>query len=320
MQTPSREEIISSHERIKPFIKETPLLHSEALDRILNCEIWVKCENEQVARAFKSRGAFNAVLQLKEAQLANGLVTHSSGNHAQSLAYAGKILGAKTYVVMPETAPQVKIEKVKALNAEISFCKNNPEARQAAADEIVARTGATFIHPFDNHNVICGQATVAKEIISKQPDLDVLIPPVGGGGLLSGTGLSAKYFASGLDVIAAEPEGALDAIKSFRTGQVEKADYVNTLADGLQTYLSPRTLHIIRDTVKDIRMAKESSIPLAMKMIHTHFGIWVEPSSAVTLAMLIDQKEEFEGKKLALILTGGNISTERAEEITSSVS
>jgi threonine dehydratase len=224
----------------------------------------------------------------------------------------------KTYVVMPETAPKLKVEKVKALGAEVTFCQNTPEARQAAADKIIRETGATFIHPFDNHQVICGQATVAKEILEELPETEIIIPPVGGGGLLSGSGISAGFYSEKCLVFAAEPEGAADAVKSFSTGKVEKADYVKTLADGLQTHLSERTLQLIRKTVEDVLLAKEASIPKAMELVKTFFDMYIEPSAAVPLTMLMDSREIFSGKKVVLIITGGNIEPSEAEVLIKS--
>lgn len=312
---PSKQEIDQAHELIKPFIHKTRLVKSDELNALLGCEIWLKCENEQVANAFKTRGALNAVLQLSQEEINRGLVTHSSGNHAQSLAYAGKMKEAKTFVVMPETAPVLKVEKVKSLGAKVTFCENNPEARQTAADQIIKETGATFIHPFDNHQVICGQATVAKEILEELPETDIIIPPVGGGGLLSGSGLSACFYSKKCMVFAAEPEGAADAVKSFSTGNVEKADYVKTLADGLQTHLSERTLQFIRKTVQAVLIAKESSIPKAMAMVKKYFDMYIEPSAAVPLAMLTDNQDIFKDKKVVLIITGGNIEPSLAAKM-----
>ncbi|KPM47143.1 threonine ammonia-lyase [Jiulongibacter sediminis] len=312
---PTKQEIDQTHELIKPFIHKTRLVRSEELNELLDCEIWLKCENEQVASAFKTRGALNAVLRVSEDEASSGLVTHSSGNHAQSLAYVGKMKQIKTYVVMPETAPKLKVEKVKSLGAELTFCQNTPEARQAAADKIMRETGTTFIHPFDNHQVICGQATVVKEILEELPETEIVIPPVGGGGLLSGSGLSAGFYSEKCLVFAAEPEGAADAVKSFSTGKVEKADYVKTFADGLQTHLSKRTLQLIRKSVEDVLLAKEASIPKAMELVKTFFDMYIEPSAAVPLAMLMDHKEIFSGKKVVLIITGGNIEPSEAEEL-----
>jgi len=308
-QIPSKQEIVDCHLRITPFINQTSLLKNEEIDQLLGCKVFFKCENEQKIGAFKARGGVNAVLQLSQSDIDKGLVTHSSGNHAQAIAYAGNLRNAKTWVVMPITAPTIKIEKVKALGAEVIFCENTPTDRQKGADEIVEKYGATFIHPFDNHAVISGQATVAKEIIESISDINVIIPPVGGGGLLSGTGLSAHYFGNNCAVFGAEPEGAADAIYSFETGKVEHAKFVKTIADGLQTHLSERTLNIIKKYVQGILLVSESEIIDAMKMVYRHLNIIIEPSAAVSFASLIKNKELFTGKKVALILTGGNLDT-----------
>ncbi|WP_341228502.1 threonine/serine dehydratase [uncultured Arcticibacterium sp.] len=304
---PSKQELIDSHERIKPYINKTSLLKNENINNLLGLEVYFKCENEQKIGAFKARGGLNAILLLSQEEIEKGLVTHSSGNHAQAVAYAGNIRKAKTWVVMPETAPNIKIQKVKELGAEVIFCKNTPHERQNAADKIVKEHGAIFIHPFDNHNVILGQATVAKEILEVIPDIDTIIPPVGGGGLLSGTGLSASYFSNKCTVYAAEPEGAADAILSFKSGNVEHAPYVKTIADGLQTHLSERTLEIIRAHVKDVFLVSEEEILEALNLIYKHLEIIIEPSAAVSFAALIKNKEQFKGKKVAIVLTGGNL-------------
>ncbi|AWW00688.1 threonine ammonia-lyase [Arcticibacterium luteifluviistationis] len=304
---PSKQELLDSHERIKPFINKTSLLTNEKINKQLGLEVYFKCENEQKIGAFKARGGINAILLLSQEEINKGLVTHSSGNHAQAVAYAGNIRKTKTWVVMPETAPSIKIKKVKELGAEVIFCKNTPHDRQTAADKIVSEHGAIFIHPFDNHNVIMGQATVAKEILEEIPEIDSIIPPVGGGGLLSGTGLSAAYFSKKCTVYAAEPEGAADAILSFKSGKVEHAPYVKTIADGLQTHLSERTLEIIRTYVKAVFLVSEEEILQALNLIYKHLKIIVEPSAAVSFAALIKHKDTFKGKKVAVVLTGGNL-------------
>lgn len=304
---PSKQELIDSHERIRPYIIKTSLVTNKEINRLLDLEVYFKCENEQKIGAFKARGGLNAILLLNQEEINKGLVTHSSGNHAQAVAFAGNIRKTKTWVVMPETAPKIKVQKVKALGAEVIFCKNTPHERQNAADKIAKEQGAVFIHPFDNHNVILGQATVAKEILEEMPDIDTIIPPVGGGGLLSGTGLSASYFSDKCTVYAAEPEGAADAVLSFKSGKVETAPYVKTIADGLQTHLSIRTLEIIRTHVKDVFLVSEEEILETLNLIYKHLKIIIEPSAAVSFAALIKHKEQFKGKKVAVVLTGGNL-------------
>lgn len=304
---PSKEEIISCDHRIRPFINRTPLVRNYTIDNLVGAEVWFKCENEQKIGAFKARGAVNAVLQLDSETLKKGLVTHSSGNHAQALAYAGNLMGAKAWIVMPDTAPKIKIDGVLSLGAEVIFCENTPTARQNTAMSLVDKYDATFIHPFDNHEVIIGQASVAKEILEEIPEMEVIIPPVGGGGLLSGTGLSAHYFGEKCSVYAGEPEGAADAIYSFKTGTVEHAKFVKTIADGLQTNLSERTLNIIKKYVKEVLLVSEEEILTAMNLIYQNLHIIIEPSAAVSFAALLRNKNKFTGKKVAVILTGGNL-------------
>ncbi len=311
---PSAQDIRNCHERIKPYIIQTPLKRSQEIDEYVGAEVWFKCENLQKVSAFKARGALNAVLQLSPEELNRGLVTHSSGNHAQALAFAGNIQGVKTWVVMPETAPKIKIDKVTSLGAKIIFCKNTPEERQKEADKIVTKHGATFVHPFDNDHVIIGQATVGKEILEEKPDIQAVIPPVGGGGLLSGTGLSAHYFGKDCKVYAAEPDGAADAIYSFETGRVEKAKFVNTIADGLQTHLSKRTLNLIRAHVENIFLVSDDEILHAMRLLNKHLNQAVEPSAAVSFAALIRNKAHFKNTKVGVILTGGNIDNQLKQE------
>ncbi len=304
-------EIEKAHERIKPFVLNTKLIHSEGFDEIAGCEVWLKCENEQKVKAFKARGATNAVLQLSENERAKGITTHSSGNHAQAIAYAASLVNSKAYVVMPENAPKVKIAGVESWNAEIIFCEATLEARESTVNQVIQKTGATFIHPFDNDAVIAGQATVSKEILEEKPDLYAILAPVGGGGLLSGTGLGCKYFSKNTKVYGTEPEGAADAIFSFRSGKVEKAKFIKTLADGLQTNLSERTLSIIKDSVDEILLVNEENIVKSMKLVKEHFGMWIEPSSAVAIAALLQNTEKFRGQKVAIIITGGNLDLEK---------
>lgn len=304
---PTKLDIMVSHERIKPYINRTPILTSDYLNELLGCEIFFKCENLQKIGAFKARGGFNAALSLDKTEIEKGICTHSSGNHAQAVALAAKTLGAKAYIVMPNNAPKPKINGVKELGAELIFCENNLEARENGVAEVMARTGATFIHPFDNYDVIAGQASTSKEILEEYPDLDAIFAPVGGGGLLSGTGLTAKYFSTKTKVYGCEPEGAADAILSFKSGNIETAPYVKTIADGLLTKLSTKTLGIIRDTITEIFTVSDEEILAAMKMIFERLKVVIEPSSAVPFAVLIKNKEKFRGQKVAVIFSGGNV-------------
>jgi threonine dehydratase len=309
---PNRENIQQAHELIAPFIHRTPIMTSSALNAISGAELYFKCENLQKIGAFKARGALNAVLSLPEQDRVSGIATHSSGNHAQAIAWAAAKVGTKAFIVMPDNSPLVKIKAVEGYGAEITFCKNTPEERESTVLQIVERTGATFIHPFNNYEVITGQATVAKELIEdSDPALDVIVAPVGGGGLLSGTALSARYFSPGTKVYAAEPEGAADAVLSFRNGRIEKAPYVNTIADGLLTYLGDKTFPIIHGHVADVLTVSDQEIIDAMRLLWERMKLVVEPSGAVSLAMVLKNKALFEGKRIGIVISGGNVDLGR---------
>ena len=305
---PNKENIQQAHELIKPFIHRTPVLTSKFLEQLTGSKIYFKCENFQKIGAFKARGGLNAVLSLSEEERSSGVATHSSGNHAQAIAYAAAMVGIKAYIVMPDNSPQVKIKAVEGYGAQITFCKNTPEERESTVQKIVAETDATFIHPFNNYDVITGQATAAKELIEDvNEQLDVIIAPVGGGGLLSGTSLTAHYFSPETKVYAGEPEGAADAILSFRSGKIERAPYVKTIADGLLTYLGDKTFPIIREYVTDILTVSDEEIIEAMRYLWERMKMVVEPSGAVSLAAILKNKELFEGKRIGIIISGGNV-------------
>ncbi len=304
---PSLADIKDVHERIKPFIHQTPVLSSTSINELAGCEIFFKCENFQKIGAFKARGGMNAVLSLSKAEQEKGITTHSSGNHAQAIALAAKTVGTKAYIVMPSNAPIIKKNGVKALNGEIIECEPTLEARESTVQQVIDRTGATFVHPFNNYDVIAGQATATVELIAEIPNLEVIMAPVGGGGLLSGTALATHYLLPKAEVIAGEPEGAADAILSFKSGKIEKAPYIKTIADGLMTNLGDKTLEIIRMYVKDIIVVSDEEIIDAMRLIWERLKIVIEPSCAVPFAALLKQKERFAGKKVGIILTGGNI-------------
>lgn len=304
---PSLDDIKEVHERIKPFIHQTPVLSSTSINELAGCEIFFKCENFQKIGAFKARGGMNAVLSLSKAEQEKGITTHSSGNHAQAIALAAKTVGTKAYIVMPSNAPIIKKNGVKALNGEIIECEPTLEARESTVQQVIDRTGATFVHPFNNYDVIAGQATATVELITEVPNLQVIMAPVGGGGLLSGTALATHYLLPDAEVIAGEPEGAADAILSFKSGNIEKAPYIKTIADGLMTNLGDKTLEIIRMYVKDIILVSDDEIIAAMRLIWERLKIVIEPSCAVPFAALLKQKERFAGKKVGIILTGGNV-------------
>ena len=300
--------------RIAPYIHNTPIMTCKSINELYGLDLYFKCENFQKIGAFKIRGGMNASLQLTKAQLEKGVATHSSGNHAQALAFASKMLGIKAYIVMPESSPQVKVNAVRGYGAEVTICASNQAARESTLEAIVERTGATFIHPYDNDEVITGQATCVKEIIDAIPDVDIVVTPVGGGGLLSGTCLGAHYFKPGLKVYAGEPEGAADAVLSIQSGKVEKAPFVNTIADGLMTTLSERTLEIIKAHVADIILVSEDEIKAALRLVYERMKIIIEPSCAVPLAAVLKNADLFKGKKVGIILTGGNVDLSKFKE------
>jgi len=304
------ETIIAAHDRIRSYIHRTPVLTNRTIDALAGAEIHFKCENFQKIGAFKARGGLNAVLQLTAEELRLGITTHSSGNHAQAIAYAARQVGAPAYIVMPRTAPQVKKDAVRGYGAEVIECEPTLEARETGVREVMARTGAAMIHPFDDDRVIAGQGTAAKELIEDagvDRHFDWILAPVGGGGLLSGTALSVHYFSPETKVMAGEPEGAADAILSFQSGRVEKAPYIDTIADGLLTNLSDRTLAIIRQHVTDIKTVSDPEIIAAMRLVWERMKIIIEPSCAVPLAVVLKHKDLFVGHKVGIILTGGNV-------------
>jgi threonine dehydratase len=300
--------------RIAPYIHNTPIMTCKSINALYGLDLYFKCENFQKIGAFKIRGGMNASLQLTKEQLEKGVATHSSGNHAQALAFAAKMLGIKAYIVMPESSPQVKVNAVRGYGAEVTICASNQAARESTLQSIVDLTGATFIHPYDNDEVITGQATCVKEIIEAMPDVDIVVTPVGGGGLLSGTCLGAHYFKPGLKVYAGEPEGAADAVLSIQSGKVEKAPFVNTIADGLLTTLSERTLEIIQAHVADILLVSEDEIKAALRLVYERMKIIIEPSCAVPLAAVLKNAHLFKGKKVGIILTGGNVDLSKFKD------
>ena len=306
--------IESAAARIAPYIHTTPIMTNKSINELYGLDLFFKCENFQKIGAFKIRGGMNASLQLDADQLSKGVATHSSGNHAQALAFAAKMLGIKAYIVMPESSPQVKVNAVKGYGAEVTICASNQIARETTLQAIVDKTGATFIHPYDNDEVITGQATCVKEMIEAIPDLDIVVTPVGGGGLLSGTCLGAHYFKPGLKVYAGEPEGAADAVLSIQSGKVEKAPFINTIADGLMTTLSERTLEIIQAHVTEILLVSDEEIKAALRLVYERMKIIIEPSCAVPLAAVLKNTALFEGKKVGIILSGGNVDLSKFKE------
>lgn len=303
--------IVAAHDRIRPFIHHTPVLTCNTLNQIAGTELFFKCEHFQKIGAFKIRGGMNTALILSREERSRGLATHSSGNHAQAIAYAARALGTRAYIVMPDNSPRVKVEAVRSYGAEIHFCAPNQQARESTLQAIVDRTGAMFIHPYNDLRVIAGQATCAKELLESQGDLQALLAPVGGGGLLSGTLLAVRHFAPQVEVYAGEPEGAADAVRSLESGTIEKAPFINTIADGLLTTLGDLTFPIIRDHVKAILTVSDPEIIAAMRLLYERMKIVVEPSAAVPLAAVLKHKNLFAGKKTGIILSGGNVDLSR---------
>ena len=300
-------DIIQSHYRISKWIHRTPILQSSSINKIAGAEIYFKCENFQKIGAFKMRGALNAVMSTKKQNLKKGFVTHSSGNHAQAVALSSNIANTKAYIVMPKGAPKIKIKAVRGYGAEVTLCDNNEDSRVRTCNKIIKETGANFIHPFDNDDVILGQSTCAKEIYEELPELDYIISPVGGGGLASGTILSTKFFSENTKVVLAEPQKANDAYESFINKQLIPVSNPNTIADGLKTSLSEKTFKIILDGTDQIVTIEEEEIVNSMKLIWERLKIVCEPSCSLPLAAVLKNKKKFKGNKIGLILTGGNV-------------
>lgn len=297
----------NTKKRITPFVHKTPVLRSTFFDDLTDSNLFFKCENFQKVGAFKYRGATNAALQLSDQQREKGVIAHSSGNHAQALALAAKTQGIKAHIVMPSNAPNVKSAAVAGYGAEITFCEPTLAARENTVASLIHKFGYTEIHPFDNDHIIAGQATVAMELLEEVPELDIIITPVGGGGLLSGTALAAHYFGNATKVYAGEPKGADDAKQSFDAGKLIPQLNPNTIADGLLTSLSPRTFHIIQEHVEDIITVSEEEIKEAMKLVWERMKIIIEPSSAVPVAAILRSKTVFKNKRIGIIISGGNV-------------
>jgi threonine dehydratase len=317
MSIPDKETIQAAHARIQPYIHKTPVMTSAGIDALIGGRIFFKCENFQKIGAFKARGAMNAVLTLDPKDLEKGVATHSSGNHAQALARAAKIMNTKSYIVMPRTSPEIKKRGVRGFDGQIFECEPTLAARESTLAEVISKTGATEIHPFNNYAVIAGQATTAKELFEEVPALDIIVSPVGGGGLLSGVGLAAHYFSPDTVVIAAEPAGADDAYRSMQSGKIEISQ-ANSIADGLLTSLGDKTFPIIRERVKEVITVTDFEIIDAMRLIWERMKIIIEPSCAVPVAAVLKSKEKFKGKRTGIILSGGNVDLERALKLFTS--
>lgn len=300
-------DIRAAHARIADKIHRTPVLTSATLDALCGAQLFFKCENFQKIGAFKARGATNAVFALTDAEATNGVATHSSGNHAAALARAARLRGIPAHIVMPSNAPKTKIESVRRNGGIIVFCEPTLVAREAACAKIIAETGARLVHPFDDYAVMAGQGTATLELLEQAPDLDLIIVPVGGGGLLCGTAVTAKGARPGIRVIAAEPAGADDAARSVAAGRLIPLEQAATIADGLRTSLSARTFPLIQQQVDGIVTVSEESIVAAMRRIWEVLKIIIEPSCAVPYAAVMDEKIDVSGKRVGIILTGGNV-------------
>ena len=307
MIIPTLDDMLNAHRRIKPYVHETPVLTSTYLNELTGAELFFKCENFQKAGVFKARGASNAVFSLSEDMLEKGVATHSSGNHALSLSYAAGRRGIPCTVVMPRTAPQAKKDAVKGYGGTIVECEPSTSSREAVFAEVVAKSGAEFVHPYNDPRVIAGQGTCSAELIEQVENLDAVIAPIGGGGMVSGTCLTLSNLAPNIKIYAAEPEQADDAARSFRAGHIIADDAPVTVADGLKVPLKDLTWHFVSNHVTDILTASEQEIIDAMKLIWKRMKIVMEPSSAVPLATILKNKDTFAGKRVGVIITGGNV-------------
>ena len=307
MIIPTIQDMFDAHERIKPYIHKTPVLTSSYFNELTGAELFFKCENFQKAGVFKARGASNAVFGLSDDMLEKGVATHSSGNHALSLSYAAGRRGIPCTVVMPRTAPQAKKDAVKGYGGRIVECEPSTSSREAVFAEVVTETGAEFVHPYNDHRVIAGQATCSHELIGQVEGLDAIVAPIGGGGMVSGTCLTLSNLAPDVKIYAAEPVNADDAARSFKAGYIIADDAPETIADGLKVPLKDLTWHFVSNYVTDIPTATEQEIIDAMKMIWKRMKIVMEPSSAVPLATILKNKEMFAGKRVGVIITGGTV-------------
>nr|WP_321414669.1 threonine/serine dehydratase [uncultured Allomuricauda sp.] len=302
-----KQSLIDCHNRIKPFIHKTPVLSSRLINEMAGAEIYFKCENFQRMGAFKMRGAANAIMQLTDEQKRHGVVTHSSGNFAQALSLSAKSLGVKAYIVMPDSAPEVKKQAVRGYGGILIECEPTLEARERTSEHITQEHGAIFIHPSNDDQVILGQGTACKELLEEQPNLEYIFTPVGGGGLIAGTALSAYFFGNHCKVIGGEPFEVDNAYRSMKSGEIETNTTTNTIADGLKTQLGDRNFPIIQKHVEEIVRVTEEEIVAALRLIWERLKIVCEPSSAVALAALLKKKEELENKKIGVIISGGNV-------------
>lgn len=307
---PTFRDVVEAHILVKQFAHRTPVLSCESINQITRGRIYFKCENFQKVGAFKFRGATNAVMSLSDEEAKRGVGTHSSGNHAAALALAAKNRGVAAYVVMPENAPEIKKKAVTGYGAKVTYCIPTLEARESTLANVIAETGATEVHPYDNFAVIAGQGTAAMEMLEDEPHFDIVLVPVGGGGLLAGSALSIKHLSPRTKIIACEPEGADDAHRSFLKGEIIPSINPQTIADGLLTSLGERNFAIIKEHVDDIVTVSEESIIQAMRMVWERMKIVIEPSSAVPLAAILEEKVDAQDQKTGIIVSGGNLDLE----------
>jgi threonine dehydratase len=311
MNAPTKNDIANAYCIVKQYAHCTPVLTSQSVNRILGCEAFFKCENFQKVGAFKFRGASNAVFNLPDELAKKGVCTHSSGNHAAALALAASLRGIPAYIVMPSNAPAIKRKAVEGYGAKIFTCESTQEAREKELERVQSETGATFIHPYENFDVICGQGTASLELLQEVNDLQTIITPVGGGGLFSGTLIYTKETHPSIEVYAGEPLNADDAFRSLRDGVLYPSINPNTIADGLRTSLCPLTLSIIQKYTDGIFTVTEEAIVDAMRLVWERMKIIIEPSSAVPVAAIMQNREVFEGKKVGIIVSGGNVDVEK---------
>ena len=311
MYIPTYNDVLAAHERIRPYVHRTPVLTSSYLDGLAGAELFFKCENFQKAGAFKVRGACNAVFGLSVADAKRGVATHSSGNHALSLTYAAGRRGIKATVVMPETAPKAKMDAVRGYGGEVITCAPSTEARERTLEALVDRTGAEFVHPYNDHRVIAGQGTCSRELLDEVGELDAVVAPIGGGGMISGTCLTLSNIAPDTKVYAAEPKNADDAWRSLKAGHIIEDDAPQTVADGLKVSLRERTFHFVSSYVTDILLVSEEEIVSAMRLVWQRMKIVIEPSSAVAVAAVLKNPGLFAGRRVGVILTGGNVDLDK---------
>lgn len=311
MYIPTYEDMLTAHERIKPHIHRTEVLTSAYLDELSGAQLFFKCENFQVPGAFKVRGATNAVFGLDEDQAAKGVATHSSGNHASCLSYAAMRRGIPCNVVMPRTAPQAKKDTVRRYGGQITECEPSTTSREAIFAKVQAKTGGDFVHPYNDPRVIAGQGTCSKEFMEQTDGLDMVVAPIGGGGMISGTCLTLSTLAPECQIIAAEPEQADDAYRSFKAGHIIADDAPKTIADGLLVPLKELTWHFVSNHVTEIYTATEAEIIDAMKLTWKHLRIVMEPSCAVPLAIVLKHPDAFKNKRVGIVVTGGNVDLDK---------